>query len=60
MIYMGWNQRSSGHCYDSLFEHAFVIGVYTRRIIGCVVFIKTYTTYRRHNGERLVKKTMVS
>ena len=27
---MGWNKRSSGHRYDSLSGHGFVIGVYTR------------------------------
>ena len=41
---MGWNKRSSGHRYDSLSGHAFIIGAYTRRIIGCVVFCKTCAT----------------
>ena len=38
---MGWNKRSSGHRYDLLPGHAFIIGAYTRQIIGCVVFSKT-------------------
>ena len=38
---MGWNKRSSGHKYDSLSGHAFIIGVYTRRIIDYVVFSKS-------------------
>ena len=38
---MGWNKRSSGHRYDSLSGHAFIVGAYTRRIIGCVIFSKT-------------------
>ena len=33
---MGWNKRSSGHRYDSLSGHAFIIDAYTRRIIGCL------------------------
>ena len=38
---MGWNKRSSGHRYDSISGHAFIIGAYTRRIIGSVVFSKS-------------------
>ena len=38
---MGWNKRSSGHKYDSISGHAFIIGVYTRRIIDYVVFSKS-------------------
>ena len=38
--HMNWNKRSSSHRYDSLSSHAFAIGVYTRRIIDCVVFSK--------------------
>ena len=41
---MGWNKRSSGRRYDSLSGHAFVIGVYTRLIIACVVFSKKCAT----------------
>ena len=37
---MGWNKRSSGHIYNSLSGHAFIIGAHTRRIIDCVVFSK--------------------
>ena len=46
---MGWNKRSSGHRYDSLSIHAFIIGVYTRRIIGCVVFCKSRATCNARN-----------
>ena len=38
---MGWKKRSSGHKYDSISGHAFIIGAYTRRIIGSVVFSKS-------------------
>ena len=38
---MGWNKRPSGHRYDSLSGRVFIIGAYTRRIIGCVVFSKS-------------------
>ena len=41
---MGWNKRPSGHRYDSLTGHAFTIGAYTRRIIGCIVFSKSCAT----------------
>ena len=38
---MEWNQCSSVHRYDSISGHAFIISVYTRRIIGSVVSSKT-------------------
>ena len=41
---IGWNKRSSGNRYDSLSGHAFIIGAYTRRIIGCVIFSKICAT----------------
>ena len=46
---MGWNKRSSGNRYDSLSGHAFIIGAYTRRIIGCVIFSKTCATCNMRN-----------
>ena len=39
---MGWNKRSSGHIYNSLSSHAFIIGVFTRQIIDCIVLSKKY------------------
>ena len=35
---MGWNKISSVHVCNSLSGNAFIIGCYTRRIIGCAVF----------------------
>ena len=44
---MGWNKRSSGHIYNSLSGHAFIIGAHTRRIIDCVVFSKKCDIYSK-------------
>ena len=61
---MGWNKRSSGHRYDSLSGHAFVIGVYTRLIITCVVFSKKCATCsvrkRKHTTIELDKEIDMS
>ena len=46
---MGWNKRSSGHKYDSISGHAFIIGVYTRRIIDYVVFSKSCSICNARN-----------
>ena len=35
---MGWQKRASGHSYSSRSGHAFVIGMYTKQIIDCVVY----------------------
>ena len=52
---MGWNKHTSGHKYDSLSGHAFISGVYNRRIIGFVVFSKTCSIcnarYRKNKAE---------
>eukprot|EP00978_Attheya_sp_CCMP212_P000038 scaffold106_cov71-Attheya_sp.AAC.1 len=37
---MGWQKRSSGHRYDSLSGHAFLVGAYTKKVIACTVFSK--------------------
>ena len=35
---MGWQKRASGHSYSSRSGHTFVIGMYTKQIIDCVVY----------------------
>ena len=36
----GWQKKSSGRKYDSKSGHAFLVGAYTRKIVGCIVFSK--------------------
>ena len=50
---MGCNKCSSGHQYNSLSGHAFIIGCFTRRIIGCVIFSKkcAICTKRNHKTD---------
>ena len=47
---MGWNKHSSGHIYNSLSGHAFIIGAFTRRIIACAVFIKKCDICTKRNN----------
>ena len=37
---MGWQKRNSGHTYDSLSGHDFVIGCNSKKIIGSVLSSK--------------------
>ena len=50
---MGWNKRSSGHIYNSLSGHAFIIGAFTCRIIACAVFSKKCDICTKRNNTRV-------
>ena len=41
---MGWSKRSSGHTYDSLSGHGFLIGGYSRKIVDAQVTSKLCST----------------
>ena len=37
---MGWQKRSSGHQYNSMSGHAFLIGMQTKKVIAAIVYCK--------------------
>ena len=55
---MRWQRRSSGHAYNSMSGHAFVIDKYTRKIIDCVVY-STACKQCELNDKKKVKENIV-
>ena len=53
---MGWNKCSSGHIYNLLLGHRFIIGALTRGIIACVVFSKKCDTCTQRLTKENTKK----
>ena len=49
---MGWQKRSTGHSYDSISGHAFIVGCRTKKIVGVAVRSKNCAKCqkaRKHN-----------